>query len=126
MASSKTIKDDELVEGPAVESIEVEDVGDDEPAGRVTYFTLTEVDAWVYANARAFERRVQVTPITLPRERQRVIRNDGVLFDSWPDAIQLANAANRRAEAEGDLAGRWSSKTIGERRIYIPLREAVA
>lgn len=123
MASSvKTIKDGELVEEP----IPADPEADDEPTGRVTYFTLTEVDAWVYAKAAAFARRVQVTPITLPREMQRVVRNNGVLFDSWPDATQLANAANKRAEAEGDLAGHWSSKTIGARRIYIPLREAVA
>lgn len=119
MASSKT----ELV--VVTDDILPSEV-DDEPAGRVTYFTLTEVDSWVYARDEEFKERVQVTPITLPREMQRVTRNNGVLFLEYNDALNLASAANLRARENGRLAGHWSSKTIGARRIYVPLREAVA
>lgn len=122
MASSKTIKDDELVEGPILANPEA----DDEAAVHATYFTLTEVDSWVYARDEESQERVQVTPITLPREMQRVTRNNGVLFLEYNDAINLAHAANLRATEDGRLAGHWSSKTIGARRIYVPLREAVA
>lgn len=92
----------------------------------VTFFTLTQVDAWVFGGDPEQEQRVQVTPVLTPREVQRVARGNGIAFLHYGDAADLARRANERAAKDGKLAGSWSAKTIGSRQIYIPLREAVA
>jgi hypothetical protein len=89
-------------------------------------FTLVQHHEYVYGGQGNRKEMVQVVPVDNERVLRRVEAAEGVLFPTWEEASALRQAANEYAIKAGVLAGGFSAKLIGEARVYIPKREAVA
>jgi hypothetical protein len=115
----------ELVELAVPVVPEVEET-DDELVDKERVFTLVEHHAAVYGGYTEMARRVQVVPVESLRIKARVEKANGVIFCTYAEAEALVAKANSYAEKNQKLAGTFSSKVIGEARVYVPKREAVA
>jgi len=94
---------------------------------KLPVWTLVQHSAYGYKGDLVFRDAVEDRHLSLDSEVQKVRAAGGLLFESYTEAVDAAEAANYPPEAQGMVPvvrGTFSRKKIDGLSIYIPEKEA--